>query len=187
MKITSGYILKLVLTASHKWWYDAVKNVKEMEYMWGINNDHATLDDNWECTLDLPATNIPEDSNTNPVLDSEVVVCTLGCMPNHRITKSLTKNTSSAVQPQPQRCRHEIGGFQDPQPKSERKFLWAQQWVYSHRFGINCFKTGCKKSDIKVTECLVAGEQPNLPVRVCVPAIYSYVIVESTDIRFSIG
>lgn len=136
--------MNLVSTAGYKWSYDGVKKLRQrgMDYIWGINNEHKTLDDNWECALNLPAANIPEDANTDPRLDSEVVVCTLGCMSNHRTTNSLTKNRSSAVHPHPQCCRHEIGGFEDPQPWLERNLRWVQQWIYSHRFIINCFKAG---------------------------------------------
>lgn len=37
-----------------------------MDCIWGINNDHTTLSDNWECAFDLPASSISKDANTDP-------------------------------------------------------------------------------------------------------------------------
>ncbi|KAK7416289.1 hypothetical protein QQZ08_012063 [Neonectria magnoliae] len=54
--------------AGFKWWYDGVKKLRQqgIDCIWNDNNEYTITDDEWECALDLPSLDIPDNAKGRP-------------------------------------------------------------------------------------------------------------------------
>ncbi|KAK3185737.1 hypothetical protein K4F52_005602 [Lecanicillium sp. MT-2017a] len=54
--------------AGFKWWYEGVRKLREegIDCIWNDNNEYVVNDDSWECALNLPGLEIPEELKGRP-------------------------------------------------------------------------------------------------------------------------
>lgn len=54
--------------AGFQWWYNGVKKLRQegIACIWNDNNEYVINDDNWECALNLPGLEIPEELKDRP-------------------------------------------------------------------------------------------------------------------------
>lgn len=51
--------------AGFKWWYEGIKRLRQegLDCMWNDNNEYTIADDDWQCALDEPSLQVPENIN----------------------------------------------------------------------------------------------------------------------------